>query len=360
MKIGKINISKKNLIIISAAILVIIGGVILLTKVGNEGKGVFYNPDKNIKIVKSEASKIELEDYSTNEFSIKKPKGWKVDTLGDYIHYTIKVYNPNNPLYQFFFNMKTEGYNKSEDAKRWQQTYYPNNIFAKTSVIATKDTLGFYKIFNDMGSLNNTSAFTFPVLTDFTVSENLGKGSLGGDMLRATFKDSSGKDGEGIFTAYVYDPGPYYVNENIISGKKIDIQYLNVYDAIFITTPKDEFIDWEDILNTICSSLNFTNSFISGFYSEQDAVMKNFQEIRAIGNEISDGIMDSWNKRNTSFDIMSQKQSDATLGYERVYDTKTNEIYKAYNGFTDDYDGKRYKPVTDEMYTKKTSGYIEK
>ena len=360
MKIGKINISKKNLIIISAAILVIIGGVILLTKVGNKGKGVFYNPDKNIKIVKSEASKIELEDYTTNEFSIKKPKGWKVDTLGDYIHYTIKVYNPNNPLYQFFFNMKTEGYNKSEDAKRWQQTYYPNNIFAKTSVIATKDTLGFYKIFNDMGSLNNTSAFTFPVLTDFTVSENLGKGSLGGDMLRATFKDSSGKDGEGIFTAYVYDPGPYYVNENIISGKKIDIQYLNVYDAIFITTPKDEFIDWEDILNTICSSLNFTNSFISGFYSEQDAVMKNFQEIRAIGNEISDGIMDSWNKRNTSFDIMSQKQSDATLGYERVYDTKTNEIYKAYNGFTDDYDGKRYKPVTDEMYTKKTSGYIEK
>ncbi len=360
MKIGKINISKKNLIIISAAILVIIGGVILLTKVGNKGKGVFYNPDKNIKIIKSEASKIELEDYTTNEFSIKKPKGWKVDTLGDYIHYTIKVYNPNNPLYQFFFNMKTEGYNKSEDAKRWQQTYYPNNIFAKTSVIATKDTLGFYKIFNDMGSLNNTPAFTFPVLTDFTVSENLGKGSLGGDMLRATFKDSSGKDGEGIFTAYVYDPGPYYVNENIISGKKIDIQYLNVYDAIFITTPKDEFIDWEDILNTICSSLNFTNSFISGFYSEQDAVMKNFQEIRAIGNEISDGIMDSWNKRNTSFDIMSQKQSDATLGYERVYDTKTNEIYKAYNGFTDDYDGKRYKPVTDEMYTKKTSGYIEK
>ena len=360
MKIGEINISKKNLIIISAAILVVIGGVILLTKVGNKGKGVFYNPDKNIKIVKSEASKIELEDYTTNEFSIKKPKGWKVDTLGDYIHYTIKVYNPNNPLYQFFFNMKTEGYNKSEDAKRWQQTYYPNNIFAKTSVIATKDTLGFYKIFNDMGSLNNTSAFTFPVLTDFTVSENLGKGSLGGDMLRATFKDSSGKDGEGIFTAYVYDPGPYYVNENIMSGKKIDIQYLNVYDTIFITTPKDEFIDWEDILNTICSSLNFTNSFISGFYSEQDAVMKNFQEIRAIGNEISDGIMDSWNRRNTSFDIMSQKQSDATLGYERVYDTKTNEIYKAYNGFTDDYDGKRYKPVTDEMYTKKTSGYIEK
>ena len=360
MKLDKLNISKKNFIIIGVVVLVIVGGVILLTKGGRNGKGLFYNSDSNIKIVKSEASKIELEDYSTNEFSIKKPKGWKVDTIGDYIHYTIKVYDPNNPAYQFFLNMKTEGYNKSVDAKRWQQKYYPNNPFAKASVIATKNTEGFYKIFNDLGTLNNTSTFTFPTLTDFTVIDNLGKASLGGDMLRATFKDANGKEGEGIFTAYVYDVGPYYVLENIISGKKIDIQYLNVYDAIFITAPKDEFIDWQDTLNTICSSLKFTDTFINGFNQQQDAVMKNFQQIRAIGNEISDGIMDSWNKRNTSFDIMSQKQSDATLGYERVYDTETNEIYKAYNGFTDDYDGERYKPITDDMYSKKTSGIIEK
>ena len=352
MKIGNLDISKKNLIIIVVVVLVVIGGSILFSK----GYGI----DKKIKIVKSQANIIEFEDYSTNEFSIKKPKGWKVDTLGDYIHYTIKVYNPENPTYQFFFNMKTEGYNKSEDAKRWQQTYYPNNMFAKTSVIATKDTEGFYKIFNDLGTLNNTSTFTFPTLTDFTVTDTLGKGILGGDMLRATFKDANGKEGEGIFTAYVYDAGPYYVYENIVSGKQIDIQYLNVYDTIFITAPKDRLIDWQDVLNTICSSLEFTDTFIDGFNKEQDAVMKNFEQIRAIGNQISDGIMDSWNKRNKSFDIMSQKQSDATLGYERVYDTETNEIYKAYNGFTDNYDGERYRSITDDMYSQKTSGYIEK
>ena len=79
-----------------------------------------------------------------------------------------------------------------------------------------------------------------------------------------------------------------------------------------------------------------------------------------LGNQITDGIMDSWEKRNKSYDIMSQKQSDATLGYERVYDTETNEVYKAYNGFTDDYSGKRYKSITDDMYTDKVVGYIEK
>ena len=56
---------------------------------------------------------------------------------------------------------------------------------------------------------------------------------------------------------------------------------------------------------------------------------------------------------------MSQKQSDATLGYERVYDVETGEVYKAKNGFMDKYDGERYKSITDDMYTKATSGYIE-
>ena len=129
---------------------------------------------------------------------------------------------------------------------------------------------------------------------------------------------------------------------------------------MFITAPKDEFIDWQDVLNTISSSLEFTDTFMSGFNSEQDAVMKNFQSVRSICNQITDGIMDSWEKRSASFDIMSQKQSDAILGYERVYDTDTGEIYKAYNGFTDDYDGNKYKSITDDMYKEKTSGYITK
>ena len=330
------------------------------SKKNNSKDRVIYDSKEKIKIVANEASKVTLEDYSDNNIKIKVPKGWKVETLGDYIHYTLRVYNPENPTYQFFFNLKSEGYNKSEDAKKWQQKYYPDSIFAKASVIASKDTEGFYKIFNDMGPLNNTAAFTFPTLTDFTVIENLGKGLFGGDVLRASFLDASGKEAEGVFTAYVYDAGPYYVNENIMSGKKIDIYFLNVYDAIFFTAPKDEFVDWEETLNTIASSLEFTDAFLNGFNAQEDAVMKNFQNIRKICNEISDGIMDSWEKRSATYDIMSQKQSDATLGYERVYDTETNEIYKAYNGFTDDYDGKRFKSITDDMYTKKTSGYIEK
>ena len=347
--------------IIAIVVIALVGlGIINSNKKNSDNKLDFSDNNSKFIIKENKTKTIKYTDFDNGLVKMKIPEGWKVDVLGDYIHYKIKAYDPQRPTYQFFFNMKTEGYNKSQEAKSFQQKYYPDSLFAKTSVIEGKNTEGFYKIFNDLGTLNNTSLFTFPILNDFTVVENLGTGVLGGDILRATFKDADGKDAEGLFTAYVYDAGPYYVYENIISGKQIDIYYLNVYDAIFITAPKDEFIDWQETLSTISSSLEFTDTFMSGFNTQQDAVMQNFQSVRNICNQITDGIMDSWEKRSASYDIMSQKQSDATLGYERVYDTETNEIYKAYNGFTDDYDGERYKSITDDMYSKQTSGYIEK
>ena len=60
--------------------------------------------------------------------------------------------------------------------------------------------------------------------------------------------------------------------------------------------------------------------------------------------------MSSWENRNASFDIMSQKQSDATMGYERIKDTQTGEIIKIDNGFMDHYDGTRYTAITDAQY----------
>ena len=355
--------NKKILILILsviAVLVILVIGICFIPNDNNEKNNFSIGKGEQVKITKSEAKSVEFEEYNNGLISLQIPKGWKVDTLGDYIHYTFKAYNPENPSYQFFLNLKTEGYNKSEDAKKFQQKYYPDSMFAKTSVISDKTTEGFYKIFNDLGTLNDTATFTFPKLTNFTVKENMGTSPAGGDILRASFKDSNGKDGEGIFMAYVYDAGSYYVNENIMSGKQIDIYYLNVYNTMFMTTPKDELVNWEDTLNKIAGSLQFSETFLAQYNSQQDAVMKTFQSVRSVCNQMSDMIMSSWEKRNTTYDIMSQKQSDATLGYERVYDTETGETYKAYNGFTDDYTGERYKAISDDMYTKPIDGYIEK
>ena len=124
--------------------------------------------------------------------------------------------------------------------------------------------------------------------------------------------------------------------------------------------PDAEFNNWQSIYNKCLSTIEFTEEFMKGFNREQSSQVSTVQANAKIYDEISDMIMDSWNKRNNSYDIISQKRSDATLGYERVYDTETGDVYKAYNGFTEEYSGNQYQTITDDMYTTAISGYIEK
>lgn len=361
--------NKKFIIILSLIVLIalVIGSVLgfVLLSSGDADKTIRTSKGK-AKIVKSETSVIEYETFDNDLISLKIPKGWKVEVPSvDYIHYTFKVYNPNNSDYMMIFMMKLEGFNKSEAARNWQKKYYPNQVFAKLPVINPQTTESFYNVWNETAEFVNTNNVKFeylPKLNEFSVIDNLGTNVIGGDILRATYKNSNNDLIQGLFTASVKDAGSYYVNSNIFNmfSEKIDVWTLNVYNVILMTAPDSEFINWQSILDNCLSTLEFSDTFVNEFNKEESNILSTIQANQKVYNEISDMIMDSWEKRNNSYDIISQKQSDATLGYERVYDTDTGEIYKAYNGFTDDYDGTKYQPITDDMYTESISGTIEK
>lgn len=361
--------NKKFVIILSVVILVavLIGGGIALSISSFKGDGTTIRTSSGkVKISKSETSSITYEPYDNGLISLNIPKGWKIDIAPfDYIHYTFKLYNPSDSNYMLLFTMKLEGFNKSEAARNWQKKYYPNVMFAKTPVISSKTTEGFYKVWNETAEYvnkNDAKSNFYPKMNSFKVIQNIGKSPIGGDILRATFKDSNSKLVQGLFTASVKDVGSYYVNSNPfnLTSKKIDVWTLNVYNIILMTAPDEEFNNWQGILDKCLSSLQFSDKFVSGFNKEEASILSTIKANQKVYDQISDMIMDSWEKRNNSYDITSQKQSDATLGYERVYDTETGDIYKAYNGFTDDYKGDRYKSITDDMYTSAVSGYIEK
>ena len=361
--------NKKFIIILSLIVLIalVIGSVLgfVLLSTGDADKTIRTSKGK-AKIVKSETSVIEYETFDNDLISLKIPKGWKVEVPSvDYIHYTFKVYNPNNPDYMIIFMMKLEGFNKSEAARNWQKKYYPNQAFAKLPVINPQTTESFYNVWNETAEFVNTNNVKFeylPKLNEFSVIDNLGTNVIGGDILRATYKNSNNDLIQGLFTASVKDAGSYYVNSNIFNlfSKKIDVWSLNVYNVILMTAPDSEFNNWQSILDNCLSTLEFSDTFVNEFNKEESNILSTIQANQKVYDEMSDMIMDSWENRNNSYDIISQKQSDATLGYERVYDTDTGEIYKAYNGFTDDYDGTKYQPITDDMYTESISGTIEK
>lgn len=335
--------------------------------------------EKGIKITQTAAKAVQTEKYETADFSITIPKGWKVTAGGTNIYHSIRIYDPSEPLNQMFILLKADILLHSQQGKAaWQSIYNKGNsqavIFAKAPVLENPSTEGFFKIFPQYTAFVSEvepdyAGYTFPRYDNFTVTDRFASTSgmkayaLGDELLRATFTDD-GKEGEGMFAASVVDFGSSPISDGTMDGyllRQVDGGYYMAYNILAITAVKDTFIEWESVLSDCMKTLEYSDSFVSATNQASNEKVALAMQISQNCNQILDGIMSSWENRNTSQDIMSQKQSDAILGYERVYDTETGEIYKATNGFTDVYDGKRYQPVADDnMYTQPISGYIEK
>lgn len=370
---------KKNIAFILAAVM-----ALSLTACGAEK--VTVNDDgtkteqteKGVKVTETAAKAVQLEKYETADFSIMIPKGWTVTTGGVNMLHSIRVYDPNEPLNQMFVLLKADVLLHSQAAKdAWQYNYSMGNtqaaLFIAAPVLENPSTEGFYQIFSQYADFatqmeSSYSGYVFPKFDGFTVTERFASTSsmqayaLGDELLRGTFTDN-GKQGEGMFAASVVDFGTVMIagGFNGYMLQQVDGGCYMAYNVMAITAAKDTFIEWESVLTDCMKTLQYSDSFVSATNQASNEKVALAQQISQNFNQTLDGIMSSWENRNKSQDIMSQKQSDATLGYERVYDTETNEIYRATNGFTDVYDGKRYQPVTDDnMYTEPISGYIER
>ena len=259
----------------------------------------------------------------------------------------------------------------------WQSLYNMGQasaaLFANAPVLANPSTEGFFGVFPQytafVTQIEPTYAgYVFPQFNNFTVTDRFAAAdplkayALGDELLRATFTEN-GKQGEGMFSASVVDFGSLSISDGTVNNyqlQAVDGGYYMAYNIVAITAVKDTFIEWESVLSDCMKTLEYSDSFVSATNQASNQQVAVANQISQNFNQTMDGMMASWESRNKSQDILSQKQSDATLGYERVYDTETNEIYRATNGFSDSYDGKRYQPVTDDnMYTQAISGYIE-
>ena len=331
--------------------------------------------ERGVKVTQTVAKAVQTEKYETADFSMTIPKGWTVTTGGTNIYHSIRVSDPNEPLNQMFVLLKADVLLHSQAGKdAWQQNYNMGDtqaaLFAKAAVLDNPSTEGFFRIFSQYTAFASEvepaySGYAFPRFDNFTVTDRYPSASpmkssaLGDEQLRATFTDN-GKEGEGLFAASVVDFGSFAISNGNVVGyqlQAVDGGYYMAYNIVAVTAAKDTFIEWEGVLTDCFKTLQYSDSFVSTTNQASNEKVALAQQISQNFNATMDGFMSSWESRNRSQDIMSQKQSDATLGYERVYDTETGEIYKATNGFTDVYDGKRYKAVTDDnMYAEPIFG----
>lgn len=319
-------------------------------------------PGTKMTVTPTEAKSVSFEKYSdpTGYFTLEKPKGWTVKVglkkTGeiDLISYAISVSDPTDVNREMYFNLNCVGGLKSQDAHDWYVTNYgANSHFAVMPVLPSLTTEGFFKASEESYGYR-----------DFTVAENLGQSLFGGDILVGKCVSTvTGKAMEGVFTAMVDGSGSYMVQKNVFDffGPQIDAWPVTVYTILMETAREEEIIEWQPVLDRIAGSISFTDKFIK----ERNEAWKQLQGSIANSYSMSDskdfssGVTDSWEKRNATYDVLSEKQSDATLGYERIYDTETGAYYRAESGFGEWYNGSRYQVVTsDQAYLSPIEGYI--
>ncbi len=322
-----------------------------------------------LNVVPTAASALTLTDRDTEAFTVQIPDGWEMRYGWDGEKMLlIHVYDPAQPVNQIFYATDMVPFMKSEASARM----YANSgtaLFSEAPVLdpPTNETL-----FRQIPKLRSyyldtikseATAEMIPEIYDFELLETLpaasafNDDSLDDSVVYGTFRTADGSaEGEGIGFASIVDlfgrmASPLY-------GE--DMSYYNVYNFTAITSVKDEFVNYEDILCRSFASLQLKQEFVAKMLQNSETSFAQYQEINASITASYYNYNSAWLARSQASDISRQKYSDATLGYERVYDTETGEIYKAYNGFTDDYTGERYQPVSDDMYSQGWSGYIEK
>ena len=310
------------------------------------------------RVRKAEARHVAFVKYTdpSGFFTASIPRGWRVRTglkptgKVDLISYAITIFDPAHPERELYFCLNEAMGLKSQEARAWhQRNYGPNSHFAKMPVVQEHSTAGFFAA---MGPLWGYS--------QFTVLERLGMTPLGGEVVVAQSVSSRGRRVQGLYHATIKGM-TQLVQRNTFNPRagQLDVGSLLEFSIISETAPAEEFMEWLPVLDRCLSSISFSHSFNSQRKAAWAQVMGTSNYIMQTADSIRGMIMDSYRRRNVTNDVLSQKRSDATLGYERVQDTETGEYYRAENGFTDWYDGTRYRPATDNAaYLTPVSGYI--
>ncbi len=313
----------------------------------------------SVRIKPSEVSQVKYVKYRdpSGWFTVDIPQGWRVrtglkpDGKIDIISYAITVFDPKHPERELYFCLNNAYGLKSKDARDWYaRSYGASSPFAVMPVLKELSTAGF---FDAMGPL-----FGF---RQYTVLERVGKTPLGGELVVAECTSATtGKRLQGLYHAAVQGM-TYMVQRNPFNFRagQVDVGVVTEFTIISETAAKEDYLDWQPVLDHCLSTIAFTPAFHQQRQAAWAQVMGTSRYIMQTGDQIRNMITSSYERRNATYDVLSQKRSDATLGYERVRDKETGEYYRAENGFSDQYKGSRYEVVTDNAgYLAPVSGYI--
>ncbi|MBU0508902.1 hypothetical protein KKH27_08715 [bacterium] len=283
--------------------------------------------------------KLALQAHDGGFFSMQIPRGWQVATAGNCGDFAFVVRDPGYPLRQiFFFGEVGPVYLVEEqrqiDLQYMQMGGYPV-AYIEMPTVAPLTPDNFMRQWHRIAATNVAQSFmpACPRLGEMQVISVTPQPPLiqGGStaLVRAVFAEG-GNVAEGLFYATVaplmgHTGGP---------GGNTGWGFL----VTGITAPKREFAALQPQLIASAESFQLSPAYVSNCLVQQQKVWKGVGDAGKALSDASDIIMEGWQSRNRSDDVMSEKRSDAILGNERLYNPETGDVYEFENGFYDKYD----------------------
>ena len=301
---------------------------------------------------------LKLENYNGGFFTIERPKGWNLITSGNCSTFAFVIRDPSEPLRQVFYFGEVGPVYMSHEQKQidWQYMQmggYPVT-WIEMPVVIPLTPANFLVQFQQIARTRIAQQFmpqcprldNLQVISSSPYRSQIQGGST--ELVRALFTEQ-GRVGEGLFMVTVAPMIPFSGGP----GGGIACGFM----ITGVTAPKKEFRHLEKVLVKSVASFSISQKYVDRCLQEQ---ARTYAAIRRAGrtlSETSDIITRGWENRNRTYDIISEKRSDAILGRERLYNPDTGEVYEFENGFYDKYslNKNRYemnnlKPLPDSDY----------
>ncbi|MDO4501371.1 MAG: hypothetical protein Q4B60_08910 [Erysipelotrichaceae bacterium] len=331
-------------------------------------------PKINTEKTDAEKLKEHLVNYNhQNVFTVNAPGTWEVSTGSYNMFYWIHLYDPAEPNLQVFTLIKASNILKNQQAKdyyTWAYNLTGNDFLygpaAGSMVLSPPTVENFYLHFMDYCAFLakydvSYQGFDYPQISEFETIESFdvtnfySSAAIDNKLIHASFTNplTQGK-GEGLFMGTV-------TNGLVMMDPGYDCGSYFLYNITGISAPYGMFNEYKEILMGILGSISYSDQFIQSIANDLENNMNTASQINQIMQETTSIVVDGWNQRQKTYDVISQKYSDATLGYERVRDINDHDkIYKAYNGFLDSDLGSNFEAIPDDDYSKDITAYIIK
>ena len=226
----------------------------------------YTSPNTGAQPTVQPVSSYVLENYNGGVFTMQLPRGWVIQTAGEYASFTFHAYDPNDPDVQIFMCGELGPYFKSEAGKAGYRQMSGGTDFISNLPVLDPGTLqGCLNSLDEYETVYNASVptpFDFPDIHNLSnISEQPITTFLSGiasseSMMMADLTSTTGSPCIGIFQGSIIDVGGIDFNGTDVAPGR------SAMNVMGVVAPSDRFADvYETLIQSLCS-FAFTQEYV--------------------------------------------------------------------------------------------------